>query len=548
MSLRLRAGTIRQKLKSARSRLSLDFESITHPSRPPSSRDSKLSDGALDSVTGTAEGSGTNSVSHEEITHATSDDSIDQDHHSGVDGHTSRNGQVSRPVIDGDIDSKTNGESVEIENQKTKTSKSKPPKTKNRKDKTPKLSRTIANVEAKRPDEANTEDRSSSVNYLNDVSIESPALNPNEQYPENEEHESRIDEVEKPASTATPASDAVGHKSIFRAWPDEELQLQRQVIEKYEAGEKLWTKEDLVAIERQITEENPVKIPAFVGDSEVYEKQKGVTYRVEFYGYQALAFPPPSRPNGMPYCTMSLRALPFDYSLSRVLALEMEIFHKCMAIWLVSPIGELLYSLFMKVPLPPHINKIVCFDLGSITAKPAEEYPAMRQAIYKHSAVLTIVECLHKRFGTMIQLFAQDTTYCDHCTKVLFQKGFSVIGLHGASGFTVIDENTLVFAPGPTFCVKEVIADIAKPAAMFWNTVLSPEETERETRSKRPLDLEDRLATYYHREKADPDTPRVREFVKQYDCHQFPWNNLFGPVSLYTRSGVSVSHDSGDES
>ncbi|KAI1413361.1 hypothetical protein F5Y13DRAFT_29208 [Hypoxylon sp. FL1857] len=331
-------------------------------------------------------------------------------------------------------------------------------------------------------------------------------------------------------------------RTAFRLWPDSELKLQRQVIEKYETGSRLWTKEELIAIEEKITTENPIKLRAFVGKDHVFEKEIGVTYQVELHGYQALAFPPSHRPNGMPYCSISLKTMPFDYSEPRSLETELTIFHTCTALWLTNPIGQHFYSMFMKLPLPPSINKIVCFDLGSITAKPAENYPHTRQAIYRHAAALTIIECLHKRFGCMIRLFAQDTSYTNECAKVLYKKGFSIVGQHGAGGFAEIDDKTLVFAPNPAFCVKEVVADVAEPAAMFWNTVLSPEDGEKASRSTRPLELDDNLTAYYHQPEADPDTPRVRALIKNYDRHPFPVTNLFGSVSLYTRTGMSVCH------
>ncbi|KAI0116219.1 hypothetical protein F4776DRAFT_673707 [Hypoxylon sp. NC0597] len=338
------------------------------------------------------------------------------------------------------------------------------------------------------------------------------------------------------------SSTFVDARTAFRVWPDAELSFQRQVIEKYETGSKLWTKEGLRDIEEKIASENPVKIPAFAGKDYVFEKELGVTYQVEFHGYQALAFPPSHRPNGMPYSSLSLKSMPFDYSESRSHEVELDVFHKCTALWLANPIGQHFYSMFMKLPLPPYINKIACFDLGSITAKPADTYPHIRQAIYRHAAALTIIECLHKRFGSKIRLYSQDTTYTSECVKVLHKKGFSIIGQHGAGGFAEIDDTTLVFAPNPSFCVKEVVADIAQPAAMFWNTVLSPQESEKATTSTLPLELDDRLTSHYYQPEADPDTPRVRGLIENYDRHPFPVTNLFGSVSLYTRSGMSVCH------
>ncbi|KAL7619508.1 hypothetical protein AAE478_010048 [Parahypoxylon ruwenzoriense] len=335
----------------------------------------------------------------------------------------------------------------------------------------------------------------------------------------------------------------VDPRSIYRQWSDEELSLQRRAITRYEAGDRLWTKEGLLAIEEQINftdDVRPVTLPAFVGESYKFERELGLSYMVDFHGYYNLAFPPGHRPNGMPYCSMHLKTIPFDYSDLRDPNAELDAFHKCTAIWLTNPLGQHFYSMFMRLPLPPYINKIVCLGLGDITSKPANNFSETRYAMYRHAAVLTIVEVLHKRFGSMIQLYAQDIRYCKACAGVLYKKGFSVVGAHGAAAFAQIDESTLVFAPDPGFCVKEIVADIAEPAAMFWGTVLSPEEDVRATRSARVLELGDRIMAYYHEYRKDPDTPRVRALINKYDWNPFPTTNLFGEVSFYTRKGVSV--------
>ncbi|KAI1100889.1 hypothetical protein F4804DRAFT_335790 [Jackrogersella minutella] len=368
------------------------------------------------------------------------------------------------------------------------------------------------------------------------------------------ESETQDSEVENQASvvtnsirasltgSATTGDSFVDPRTVLRTWTDTELNLQCEVIEKYVAGTKLWTREGMLAIENNIKSKNPVVLSAYVGEDEKFEKQKGVTYKVEFHGYRNLSFPPPSRPDGMAYCPMSLKTRPFDYTESRNLDVELGIFQRCTALWLSNPIGQQFYAMFMRVPLPPYINKIVCFDLGNIISKPATDFPQTRQAIFRHVAAMTIIECLHKRFGSMIQLFTQDTSYSSECAKVLFKKGFSVVGQHGAAGFAEIDNRTLVFAPNASFCVKEIVADISEPAAMFWNAVLTPEETETVTRSSRALELDDSLTSFYYDHEPDPDTPRVRELIKSYDKHTFPITNLFGEVALYTRTSLSVSH------
>ncbi|OTA99156.1 hypothetical protein M426DRAFT_94464 [Hypoxylon sp. CI-4A] len=67
----------------------------------------------------------------------------------------------------------------------------------------------------------------------------------------------------------------VDPKTVFRSWSANELQLQRQVIEKYNSGAKLWTKDGLIVMENKIGIRNPVVLPSFVGKGEKFEKQQG---------------------------------------------------------------------------------------------------------------------------------------------------------------------------------------------------------------------------------------------------------------------------------
>lgn len=194
---------------------------------------------------------------------------------------------------------------------------------------------------------------------------------------------------------------------------------------------------------------------------------------------------------------MSLKTIPIDYSRVKEPGNGESTFDHYANLWLANPVGQQFMALFMRVPLPPYINKIVAVDLGPITVRSAKHNSDVRHAIYKHAAVMTMVEALHRRFKSKIQLIAQDVHYCDECTRVLFKKGFSVVGQHGALAFPEVDDKTLVFAPNAAFCVKEIVADLAEPAAMFWNTVLSPEESERVSMSERPLHFEGKISSFY---------------------------------------------------
>ncbi|KAI1456029.1 hypothetical protein F4805DRAFT_468279 [Annulohypoxylon moriforme] len=351
----------------------------------------------------------------------------------------------------------------------------------------------------------------------------------------------RPNDTDSACSGCTNKNPTDEHK--FKEWSDDHLELQRRVIENYNNGDKLWTKEGLLRIEDQIQGDGIfVRIPGYVGDGQSVQKEKDLSnskITVQFHGYQELAFPPASKPDTTPYNTVSIKTIKYDHDDNQADS-DYSLWRNCYTrIWIECPIAHLLYATFMRLPLPP-IDKIVCFDLGPIAVRWNEPGYKTSRGIYRHLSALTILEVLRKRFDGPIRLFAQDPTYHPDCVRMLTEKGFEIVGTHGAAGLAEIDDRTLVFAPNPGFCPKEIVADIAQPAAMFWNTILTPEEADAETRSKKAESLNDvTLSSYYHLPLADPDSPRVRELIRNYDKHFFPENNLFGKVALYTRASPS---------
>lgn len=83
--------------------------------------------------------------------------------------------------------------------------------------------------------------------------------------------------------TTSTVSTFVDPSTVFRAWQDDELQLQREVIEKYQTGAKLWTKEELVNIEKKINTVNPILLQSYVGPNQKFERQVGCATSPTFY-------------------------------------------------------------------------------------------------------------------------------------------------------------------------------------------------------------------------------------------------------------------------
>jgi hypothetical protein len=90
----------------------------------------------------------------------------------------------------------------------------------------------------------------------------------------------------------------------------------------------------------------------------------------------------------------------------------------------------------------------------------------------QHAAAITMAAVLGKRLGTdPLPILAQDPVYSMVAKRLLQGCGIEVIGGRGSLAFTHVDEGTIVFSCNPNIPVKQVVADIARPAAMIWNRV-----------------------------------------------------------------------------
>ncbi|KAI0848724.1 hypothetical protein F5Y00DRAFT_269957 [Daldinia vernicosa] len=127
---------------------------------------------------------------------------------------------------------------------------------------------------------------------------------------------------------------AVPQPPIFRKWPDEELQLQREVIEKYEAGIRLWTKKKLLDMEDTITGFVPdvVRTSLYAGPGfYIGRKEIGHLYQIDFHGYYDMAFPFASRPEGAPYSSMTIKVKPAYTYIRKNIDEEEKKFVQCQA-------------------------------------------------------------------------------------------------------------------------------------------------------------------------------------------------------------------------
>lgn len=138
----------------------------------------------------------------------------------------------------------------------------------------------------------------------------------------------------------------------------------------------------------------------------------------------------------------------------------------------------------------PNATKIVCFGLGNLEGSSSvhgldgisscDGLPH-RGAMTQHAAALTMATVLGERFGSgPLAVLAQDPAYTSLEKPLLENAGIKVVDGYGSLAFTHVDANTIVFSCHPNIPVKQIVADIARPAAMIWNRVKAAEEEKSE--------------------------------------------------------------------
>ncbi|PNY24477.1 Uncharacterized protein TCAP_05589 [Tolypocladium capitatum] len=183
-----------------------------------------------------------------------------------------------------------------------------------------------------------------------------------------------------------------------------------------------------------------------------------------------------------------------------------------------------------KATFPRRIDKIVGFGLGEMTSIEGpcgipEE--GRGRTCMQHALVLSLARLLEEKTGVKVMCHVQDPGYTSRCKEALAAKGIKVA--EPETGFLAVDEATLVFSMNPNVPVRQIIADLARPAAMIWRPV--KEEEKREWRR-------DSNGTWISPHSTDPDSPRLLEMVKGYTQLPFPQDwTYFGELAVYVRKG-----------
>lgn len=135
-----------------------------------------------------------------------------------------------------------------------------------------------------------------------------------------------------------------------------------------------------------------------------------------------------------------------------------------------------LKATLASAAVPSGIDKIVAFACCTMTgeANAIQTSHSMGQ----HSLVVALRDFLTSRGGTAapgesgseMRCYSQDPIYTSIDKQVLRDVGITVVD--DPKGFLEVDEASVVFCSYPNIPIRQVVADIARPALIIWNGVV----------------------------------------------------------------------------
>ncbi|KAH9894515.1 hypothetical protein F4778DRAFT_747329 [Xylariomycetidae sp. FL2044] len=287
----------------------------------------------------------------------------------------------------------------------------------------------------------------------------------------------------------------------------------------YDSGVKLWTKDNLAKIERDLARSHEVAeftIRCIDGSIlRIKNSLQGVQKpiwkpQVYFKDYWRLVF--------------ELRSDFFnDYQCSYYVSWSNEAlqgieapkqnpkpdFEQQMQAWNSSKACEFLTTQVHNLLLAHRVTKVVCFGLGNFVLDPEDFLQQengllsekkqksvaerMNKYMVQHAMAFAMVEEIRRKSQHEVRLLAQDPSYATTAKECLREKGSEIVGEFGAGGFAEVDDETLVFSVYPSFPITQIIADIARPAMIIgtcFTQILQPcRDTWLDADSPRTLDM-----------------------------------------------------------
>ncbi|KAI0402525.1 hypothetical protein F4802DRAFT_349761 [Xylaria palmicola] len=134
--------------------------------------------------------------------------------------------------------------------------------------------------------------------------------------------------------------------------------------------------------------------------------------------------------------------------------------------WWPHPKRKILENALKRQNLPPTINKMVCFGVGAGVDSRSADWT-------EHEGAATIHMTIQGQLPRPVRLlshYINDTEPPPDTLTFLEKMGFETVGRDGVGGFLEVDRNTVVFSVNPHQPVKQVLAELTRPAVIITHT------------------------------------------------------------------------------
>jgi hypothetical protein len=124
-----------------------------------------------------------------------------------------------------------------------------------------------------------------------------------------------------------------------------------------------------------------------------------------------------------------------------------------------------LRSILASTTILSNVKKIIAFSCSTMTWSDNELMPSMAQ----HALILLLRDLLVVNGNNEIKCFAQDPIYTDIDEQILYEFGITV--LDDPRAFLEVDSSSIVVSISPDIPIRQIVADIARPALIIWDRV-----------------------------------------------------------------------------
>ncbi|KAK9787177.1 hypothetical protein SCARD494_10707 [Seiridium cardinale] len=389
---------------------------------------------------------------------------------------------------------------------------------------------------------------------------------------ESPHHDMALDDVSEDNFTDDEQSGGICNRIVTKKG----LELAQYVRDMYDSGARLWTKDMFRNIEAELAKEpqpKSVTIRSMNGElsskavpvdgiNPDFDENMYLRMYVRFKPYRDL-IEDAEEESIEPECDEDLGWYPRDISLedrrtlaSRALSLTRggylpthidsrfikATWDEARHNWSQSRVCKELKATLSGLTYIPKAKRVVCFGLGRLDrnfdASGSDELAACDglpryRTMTQHSAALTLAAVLGERSGSgPLPVFVQDPDYSSEHREMLRDAGMEVVGGYGSLAFTYVDDETVVLTCAPGIPVRQIVADIARPAAMIWDPELSVGGEERGWE----VEIVNGEKIYVPQRMTDEDSPRTRKMLEGYDKIEFPPSReRFGSLMIYVR-------------